>query len=341
MIKHPEILDRSETYLKIFTSPVKIDKNLPKFTNSLLKMEKTETPDLGESRIILSGGSAVLQTGTSVFQELSEEDPDSIALGEDLSGESEFSMNLDLNSSEITRRELFGIGSWNAIDSEASESGPVKEESKSLFGWLKSIIPGFKEPKPSPPDIPELGILEFFKVFKSEIMTEQQVVNYQEKVKVYLDQMKAAAEMGQKALFDKLKDGVRAAKTCALLEASGTKYYRVPEEKVVEFVKKTERGLRLDYVKNFARPIPADVLEKKKKADSLNAFDNYCILHYDPDNKAIAKTKEEKEAERQKKSDPILFGMIYGSRELFYVADWIDEYCDLTIDKFIETVGGI
>lgn len=28
--------------------------------------------------------------------------------------------------------------------------------------------------------------------------------------------------------------------------------------------------------------------------------------------------------------------MIRGSRNLYYVADWIDEHCDLTLEKFIK-----
>ena len=64
-------------------------------------------------------------------------------------------------------------------------------------------------------------------------------------------------------------------------------------------------------------------------------FDNYCILHYDPENNAISPTVAGKMA------DPILFGMIQGSTNLYYIADWIDEYCDLTLDRFIEELSGI
>lgn len=34
-----------------------------------------------------------------------------------------------------------------------------------------------------------------------------------------------------------------------------------------------------------------------------------------------------------------MFGVINGSKKLYYVADWIDEYCDLTLDKVIEILG--
>ena len=40
-----------------------------------------------------------------------------------------------------------------------------------------------------------------------------------------------------------------------------------------------------------------------------------------------------------KKRDPILFGLIKGSRKLYYICDWIDEYCDLTLSQLIDKIG--
>lgn len=107
------------------------------------------------------------------------------------------------------------------------------------------------------------------------------------------------------------------------------------EEQVVEFVKKTEKGLRMDWIKNFTRHIPDDVLETKKKADEHHIFDNYCVLHYEPEGKGAELIKKEKE----RRKDPILFGLLKGSDKLYFVGDWIDEYCDLTLDKIVETIG--
>ena len=43
--------------------------------------------------------------------------------------------------------------------------------------------------------------------------------------------------------------------------------------------------------------------------------------------------------EEAKRRDPIIFGVIAGSKKLYYVADWIDEYCDLTLDAFVDALG--
>jgi hypothetical protein len=52
-----------------------------------------------------------------------------------------------------------------------------------------------------------------------------------------------------------------------------------------------------------------------------------------------AEMEANKIAEAERRKDPILFGVIRGSRKLYYLGSWEDEYCDLTLDKFIEQFG--
>jgi hypothetical protein len=77
-------------------------------------------------------------------------------------------------------------------------------------------------------------------------------------------------------------------------------------------------------------------LDTKARLDELKIFDNYVIMHYDPDGVNSSMTDEEVE---EAKKDPILFGVIAGSRKLYYIGDWVDEYCDLTLDAFIDEFG--
>lgn len=72
------------------------------------------------------------------------------------------------------------------------------------------------------------------------------------------------------------------------------------------------------------------------ESNQAGIFDNYVVLHYDPEKKGFALT----EIEKKSKKDPILFGVMKGRRILYYVGDWIDDYCDLTLDKFAEMMGG-
>lgn len=186
-------------------------------------------------------------------------------------------------------------------------------------------------------DIPEktyeLNVLEFFE--KVKLTTLENAGTYYNRIEPYLKALQNAKKMGQTALCEKLLAMVIINKLESILLSYGYGK-KITEQQVVDFVKKTDKGVDLCYIKNFSRPIPGDVIEKKVDLDKLHIFDNYCILYYDPSGKSYKKTQEELEEEKRKKSDPILFGMIRGSRNLYYVADWVDEYCDLTLEKFIK-----
>jgi len=45
------------------------------------------------------------------------------------------------------------------------------------------------------------------------------------------------------------------------------------------------------------------------------------------------------EKEKEKAKDPILFGVMKNSRNLYFIADWEDEYCDLTLSKMLNVLG--
>ena len=165
--------------------------------------------------------------------------------------------------------------------------------------------------------------------------------NILEKDKSMIDQyetvMRNASANGQTALVEKvlaMKDVVMGE---IKLISLGLKKY-LTEEQIVKFysmVNDDKRHLKLTWIKNFARVIPSDVTELKKKMDQALVFDNYVILHYDPKSTGVCDTEEE----IKKKKDPILFGVIAGSNKLYFIADWIDEVCDLTLDKLVDTLG--
>ena len=120
----------------------------------------------------------------------------------------------------------------------------------------------------------------------------------------------------------------------SVISVSGFNHY-ITFDDLVKLQKKCSKQLDLDYIKNFTRVIPDEVVSKKIIADSLQVFDNYVVLHYDPEGKAFSWTEEEKERAK----DPVLFGVISGSDKLYYIGSWIDDYCDLTWDKIVEKIG--
>ena len=108
----------------------------------------------------------------------------------------------------------------------------------------------------------------------------------------------------------------------------------IDEEDIVLLSQKAPK-IHLTWIKNFLRPIPKDVQKKHKKADDTEIFDNFVVMHYGDPKGAIGET----EAEVARRKDPILFGVFQESRRLYYIADWEDELCDLTLQKLLELTG--
>jgi hypothetical protein len=149
--------------------------------------------------------------------------------------------------------------------------------------------------------------------------------------------LKRAKQGGQQAYIEQLSAGLNAYRMESQLLAMELPRY-LEEDDLVRFYKQSKKGLRLDWVQNFTRVIPEALLTKKVRADELGLFDNYVVLHYDPQAKSYAETEKEKEAKKKAK-DPILFGLMAGRRRLYIVGDWIDEYCDLTVDQIADALG--
>lgn len=177
-----------------------------------------------------------------------------------------------------------------------------------------------------------IDALQFFSLVKAS--SKASVETYRNRVSDYLKAIHNASSCGQTALVEDLLRGLVTNKYESVLYAEKY-YYVVTEEQMVSFVKNCEKGIKLDYIKNFTRPLPQTVVDKINKLNELEVFDNYVVLYYDPEGKVYKETAREE----AKRKDPIIFGVIAGSTKLYYVDDWVDEYCDLTLEKFIDAIG--
>jgi len=179
-----------------------------------------------------------------------------------------------------------------------------------------------------------LDITDIFNLVHIETGHERDFIN---RVHVYCELLRKAQEMGQVAQEDILTRGLIVHIYESVLCVSGFSQY-IELSKLKDLQLKCRRQLDLDYLQNFTRVIPDKVVEKKKKADELLVFDNYMVLHYDPSGAARQLTEEEKIREMQRRTDPVLFGVIEGSQKLYYIGDWVDEFCDLTWDQIVEKI---
>ena len=228
-----------------------------------------------------------------------------------------FEGNSDGGSVFVPSSELIAISSQNKI------------------GLLHKLFGKFKKKQVKQEPVPSENLSEFFSKVKMTT-SELDVAVIDDILGKYETVVGNARNNNQVALVEKIEDYVKVMKYEAVLAASKFNKY-VSEEDIVKFHElasvheKYNTGLMLTYIKNFVKIIPDDVTKLKMEADALKVFDNYVILHYDPSGKSVEKTKKEK--------DLILFGVIQDSRKLYYIGDWIDEYCDLTLDKLISTIG--
>lgn len=218
----------------------------------------------------------------------------------------------------------------------ASDQSIIVEGGKKESFWdrLKKLVHPDEDPTPEP--IIEFDVVSFFNRVKLETEDSQQ--SYVNRLREIIECIGYCDVTGQVALKETLFEQLTVNKYESILWASGM-YKAVSEEKIVEFAQESQKGLSLDYMSNFSRVIPMDVVKKKIEADKLGVFDNYVILHYDPEAKSYIQTEEEKRREIERKKDPILFGVIMGSNKLYYIGDWVDEYCDLTFDVLTEKLG--
>lgn len=108
---------------------------------------------------------------------------------------------------------------------------------------------------------------------------------------------------------------------------------------IEEFITKVEgKVVKIIDLKNYEREIPdeiADTIEKTK-----DIFTDMYVLFTDYTG------KEERKIEKDKiKKDPIIFGVFSDTKttavvDRFYVlGEWEDDYCDLTLDKVVSTIG--
>lgn len=202
-------------------------------------------------------------------------------------------------------------------------------------GWRASILSsvekilGMKK-KPEPTS----GNHDPMKILLSVRGSLKEAKDYTDRLNHYDDAIKQAIKAGQKARMEKLVSARDIVKHESLLLATGFKQY-MSEDTAIDFALKCQKGLRLDWITNFARPIPADVIERKVEADGLKIFDNYVVLHYDPREQSFALTKAQEEA----KKDPILFGVVKDVRKLYFIGDWMDDECSLTMAEVATVLG--
>ena len=117
-----------------------------------------------------------------------------------------------------------------------------------------------------------------------------------------------------------------------LIELGITTYvYKDTVEDYIENV--ADKTVKIVELSRYMREIPDELVEIIEKSKSL--FDEFYVVFTDYTG------KEERKVEKERRDkDPILFGVFKNNNNVsdrfYFLGDWVDEYCDLTLDKMIE-----
>lgn len=342
-----EILTK-EKRLRIFEDGILVDKKLLKWRNAERGLQKTQPPKstLGasESTITSNVPRKEVYTYSDHLNRAIDVDYDINSSTKwidlyDIDGSVNFDKLAllgiqDLNRLIVENKLKYVIGGYGSFGDTQRLSVGITNESynntnkRGIFNlicdWVYEKYKKLKYKRSI-----EFDVLEFFN--KVKLSSKDSICTYRNRVQDYLIAIHNAIRSGQVALVEELARGMVVNKYEAVLESEGF-YHAITEKQLVSFLLKTEKGVKLNYIKNFTRPLPIEICEKIEKLNQLEIFDNYVVLYYDVNGEIYKETEKEK----VKRKDPILFGVIAGSTKLYYVDDWVDEYCDLTLEKFLD-----
>lgn len=215
--------------------------------------------------------------------------------------------------------------------------GSVNRKKPSLWKVIVNYFKSDKKDKSEEKKERNFDVIKFFTDVHG-LIDDESAKKYVDRVSDYIECIGYTEKTGQVALKEKLIKNLVINKLESVLYSKGM-YRAITEDVIVRLAQHAPKPLSLDYIENYVRNIPLEAIKNKIEADKLQVFDNYCILHYDPDGESLAKTDKEKAEEVRKKKDPILFGLINGSNKLYFVSDWTDELCTLTWDEMVNIVG--
>ena len=182
---------------------------------------------------------------------------------------------------------------------------------------------------------------EFFNIIKKEQeeITDDYLNEYYTNVKKMIEKFKITKQWSSLRELVFFHDCIKRERKLIKLGFNKVVYKKTIEE----FKTLAPNGIIFVDMKDYTRDIPDDIVEKIKLTN--NIFTDYVILATD-----YTKEMTRKVEEKKRSKDPIIFGVFYEnagndprSRKIinerfYYVGDWVDEFCDLTLNKFIDTL---
>ena len=181
--------------------------------------------------------------------------------------------------------------------------------------------------------------LELMKMIKSskEKTTEESLINF---YNVCLKKLEKYITTGQIDAAKKVKfliDNVEKEKKLLELGINTFVYFKDISD-YVENVK--DKQLSIIELSRYEREVPDEIADVVAMCKENDLFDEYMVLFTDYHKEMSKKTRKE---DREK--DPILFGIFLNKDKdtacprFYYLGDWEDEHCDLTLERMLAKIG--
>lgn len=148
-----------------------------------------------------------------------------------------------------------------------------------------------------------------------------------------LELMKKPKITGQKKMAKKIYNQSKILIRETQAVKAGFHTYVLREDILYYIENISKKTVKIIELENYERDIPDDVVNRLVEAQPF--FDEFFIVFTDYTGEAertVAKEKRDK--------DPILFGVIHHpekdnmpTNRMYFIADWVDEYCDLTLEE--------
>lgn len=106
------------------------------------------------------------------------------------------------------------------------------------------------------------------------------------------------------------------------------------KDKIEDYIENVaNKSVKIIELSRYMREVPDELVETVEKTKDL--FDEFYVVFTD-----YTGVEERKVQKEKRDKDPILFGVFKNQRNVsdrfYFLGDWIDEYCDLTLDKMVE-----
>lgn len=178
---------------------------------------------------------------------------------------------------------------------------------------------------------------EYFNKMK-DLMKDDSLESVKNIQEVALQKMKKYMVTGQKNAAKKLYDIAELAAREQKIVSEGFSKFVLRDDLENYIDKVADDAVCITELKDYDREIPDDIVDIIAKCSETELFDKYYVVFTD----YTGSVRKNVEEERRSK-DPILFGnlLVSGnvSDKMYYLGDWVDEMCDLTLEKMIAVMS--